>query len=114
MSPDQTCDVLVAGSGAGGLATAVTAALHGLDVLVAEKAPVFGGTTAWSGGWLWIPRNPLAVRAGIVEDIAEPRRYLQHELGNGFDAAKVDAFLHAGPRMVSFFEQRTAVRFIPG
>ena len=110
----ETYDVLVAGSGASGMAAAVTAALHGLSVLLVEKEPVFGGTTAWSGGWLWIPRNPLAVRAGIVEDPSEPRRYLQHELGNGFDAAKVDAFLETGPRMVAFFEARTAVRFIPG
>ena len=45
------CDVLVIGSGAGGLSAAVTAAFHGMKVIVAEKADVFGGTTAWSGGW---------------------------------------------------------------
>ena len=45
----RSCDVLVIGSGAGGLATAVTAAALGLEVIVAEKEPVFGGTTAWSG-----------------------------------------------------------------
>jgi glycine/D-amino acid oxidase-like deaminating enzyme len=37
-------------------------------VTVAEKEPVLGGTTAWSGGWMWTPRNPLAQRAGILED----------------------------------------------
>lgn len=111
---DGACDVLVIGSGAGGLTAAVTAALHGLRVVVAEKEPVFGGTTAWSGGWLWIPRNRHAVAAGIIEDVAVPRTYLQHELGNGFDAAKVDAFLEEGPRMVAFLEDRTELRFIPG
>ncbi len=55
------CDLLVAGSGAGGLSAAVTAAALGFDVIVVEKAPVYGGTTAWSDGWMWIPRNPLAV-----------------------------------------------------
>lgn len=110
----MACDVLVIGSGAGGLSAAVTAAARGLNVMVAEKEPQFGGTTAWSGGWLWIPRNPLAVRAGIVEDPEAPRAYLRHELGNRFDAAKVDAFLDAGPRMVSFFERETEVQFLPG
>ena len=64
----ETCDLLVIGSGAGGLSAAVTAAFHGLKVIVVEKEPVFGGTTAWSGGWMWVPRNPLARRAGIDED----------------------------------------------
>ncbi|MBP2228748.1 succinate dehydrogenase/fumarate reductase flavoprotein subunit [Azospirillum agricola] len=108
------CDVLVVGSGAGGLSVAVTAAWHGLDVLVAEKAPKLGGTTAWSGGWLWIPRNPLAEAAGIREDVEEPRRYLRAILGNRYDAGRIDAFLENGPRMVSFFEENTAVRFVAG
>jgi len=108
------CDVLVAGSGAGGLSAAVTAATLGLNVIVVEKEPVFGGTTAWSGGWLWIPRNPLAVEAGIVEDIEGPRTYLKHELGEQYDAARVDAFLVHGPRMVEFFRSKTAVAWIDG
>ena len=48
-------DVLVVGTGASGMSTAVTSAHHGLRVLVVEKEPLFGGTTARSGGWLWVP-----------------------------------------------------------
>src|SRR5690606_3471893 len=110
----ETCDVLVIGSGASGLAAAFTAAHHGLDVILAEKAPVFGGTSAWSGGWLWIPRNPLALRAGIDEDPAEPRRYLASELGNRARDPRLEVFLQNGPEMVSFFEQHSAVRWIDG
>ena len=67
------CDVLVVGSGAGGLATAVSSAHRRLNVLVVEKEPVFGGTSARSGGWMWIPNNAPAQRAG-VEDSVEAAR----------------------------------------
>jgi succinate dehydrogenase/fumarate reductase flavoprotein subunit len=108
------CDVLVIGSGASGLAAAVTAAHHGLHVIVAEKASQLGGTSAWSGGWLWIPRNPLAIAEGIVETDDAPERYLRaqthtHELG-----PRQLAFLRHGPEMVAFFQQHTAVQFQSG
>ena len=116
MSPalPQSCDLLVIGSGAGGLAAAVTAAALGLDVVVIEKEGQFGGTTAWSGGWMWIPRNPLARAAGIEEDEETIRTYLRHELGADYDEAFVTTLLEQGPRMVSFFQRETAVDFIDG
>jgi len=108
------CDLLVIGSGASGLAAAVTAAWHGLRVVVVEKEPVFGGATAWSGGWMWVPGNPLAQRAGIHEDPAQPGTYLRNELGARYDAARIDAFLdNCGP-MVAFFEANTTLQFVDG
>lgn len=107
-------DLIVMGSGAAGLSAAVSAAALGLRVIVLEKAEVLGGTTAWSGGWIWAPCNPVAERAGIVEDADLPRRYLQSVLGNRFDPARVDAFLTAAPEMVAFFETRTALIFDGG
>ena len=89
------CDLLVIGSGASGLAAAVTAAHHGLKVVLVENDPVFGGATAWSVGWLWVPGNPLARRAGIHEDPQQPRSYLRHALGPRYDAERV-----ALPRLV--------------
>ena len=71
------CDLLVVGGGAAGLSGAVTAAYHGLKVIVAEKASVLGGATSWSGGWMWAPLNPLSQADGIVEDIDAPRTYLE-------------------------------------
>ncbi len=108
------CDVLVIGSGAAGLSAAVTAAWHGQKVIVVEKDPVFGGATAWSGGWAWVPCNPLACRAGIVEERSAPRTYLEHELGERFNAPLIDAFLEAGPNMVGFFEKHTSLQFADG
>jgi len=108
------CDVLVVGTGAGGLSAAVTAAHLGLDVLLVEKEHHYGGTTARSGGWLWIPCSPTAQREGVQDTKEAARRYLQHETGNHFDAARVDAFLENGPKMVEFMERETAVRFVLG
>jgi succinate dehydrogenase/fumarate reductase flavoprotein subunit len=108
------CDLVVVGSGAAGLSAAVTAAWHGLKVVVVEKDDVFGGASAWSGGWMWAPGNPLARRAGIDEDPQQPRTYLKNELGRRYDPERVDAFLdHCGP-MVSFFETHTSLKFADG
>ena len=110
---DVVCDVLVIGSGAGGLSAAVTARHHGLDVILAEKAPVFGGVTARSGGWIWMPCHPFQQAIGITDSRDEAERYLLHEAGEHYDAERIDAFLTHGPRMVEFFTRETAVRFTP-
>jgi succinate dehydrogenase/fumarate reductase flavoprotein subunit len=113
-APAVQTDVLVIGSGAGGLSAAVTAAYHGLRVVVVEKAEVCGGATAWSGGWAWTPGNPLAKADGVDEDAEQFRTYLRHRLGDRYDAARIDAFLEAVPHMVGFFEGRTRLQFTPG
>jgi len=107
------CDVLVVGSGAGGLSAAVTAAKRGLEVVVAEKAPLFGGTTARSGGWLWIPNHPMQASIGVKDSLDDASTYLLHEAGEHYDPERVNAFLTAGPRMVEFFTRETAVQFDP-
>lgn len=106
-----TCDVLVIGSGAAGMTTAITARHFGADVLVVEKASTFGGTTARSGGWLWVPGNPLASRAGVDDPLEEAKTYIQHEAGNHFDEARVAAFLDNAGAMIGFLEQNSEVKF---
>src|SRR5260370_28389458 len=105
------CDVLVIGSGASGMSAAGTAAAHNLKVLVIEKEPKSGGTTARSGGWLWIPGTSLAKAWGINEDPNLAKTYLRHEAGNSFDAERVDAFVENGPKAVDFFIAQTSLRF---
>ena len=106
-----SCDVLVIGSGASGMTTATTARHFGSDVLVVEKEVVFGGTTARSGGWLWVPLNPLARQAGVSNSLARARNYIQHQAGIISTKARVAAFLeNAGP-MVGFLAANTAVEF---
>ena len=113
-SQNLDCDLLVIGGGAAGLSGAVTAAYHGLKVIVAEKASVLGGATSWSGGWMWVPLNPLSQADGIVEDIDSPRTYLKHALGENYDEPRVEALLDNGRHMVAFFENRTALQFVSG
>lgn len=107
------CDVLVIGAGAGGLSTAISAQHHGLEVMVVEKAAVFGGTTAFSGGVLWIPGSPQARKAGIADSREAVMRYMRAETGAFFDRPAVEAFVDRGPEMVAFFERETALSFIP-
>ncbi len=114
MAPEAECDLLVVGGGAAGLAAAVTAAHHGLRVIVAEKAKFLGGATSWSGGWMWAPLNPLSRAAGIVEDIDAPRTYLKHALGENYDEPRVEALLENSRHMVAFFQERTSLQFVSG
>ena len=104
-------DVVVVGTGASGMSAAVTAAYEGLKVLVVEKAPVYGGTTARSGGWLWIPGTKLAKEQGIQEPAGAARAYLKHEATTHFDGARVDAFIENGPKAIDFFTSKTCVQF---
>ena len=113
ISADLACDVLVIGSGAAGLACAITAKSRGLDVVVIEKEPVFGGTTALSGGVLWVPGNSVSQGFGQKDSREAAERFMQHETGAFYDAAAVKAFLDHGPAMVDFFHQKTAMQFVP-
>lgn len=113
MSKNFECDLIVIGSGAAGLATAITAKKRGLDVVVLEKEPVFGGTTALSGGVLWIPMGPHGRKQNPADTRDAVRTYMMQETGSFYDAASVDAFLDNGPKMVEFFERETEMKFIP-
>jgi succinate dehydrogenase/fumarate reductase flavoprotein subunit len=108
------CDVLIAGSGAAGLTCAIRARQQGLRVLLVEKESHFGGTTARSGGWLWVPGNSHARAEGIADSPDAARQYLEAELGEGFRPQLIDAYLDKAPEMVDFLERETAVRFTLG
>ncbi|HSV78555.1 MAG TPA: FAD-dependent oxidoreductase [Ramlibacter sp.] len=105
------CDVLVVGSGAAGMSAALTARLEGLDVLLVEKAPVFGGTTARSGGWLWIPGSTQAKNAGVVDSPEAVRDYVLGESDGRLDMRRFNAFLRHGPEAVDFLSAKTVVVF---
>lgn len=102
-------DLLVLGSGAGGLTAGLAGAMLGLDVMIVEKSPWIGGTTALSAGSLWVPNTHHSPPG--CDSLDQALLYLRHAVGNGLDEAKARAFLTQGPAMVEFLEQDDALAF---
>ena len=110
---DLTTDFVVVGSG-GGLVGALIAADQGLDVLVLEKRKLVGGSTAMSGGIVWVPNNPLMVAEGVADSYEEGMAYFDDVVGDVGPASsreRRDAFLTAGPEMLRFLQDQ-GVRFL--
>jgi len=104
-----SCDLLVAGSGVGGFTAALRGHALGLEVIMVEKEPVFGGTSAYSAGMPWVPANPIASKNGDSLDKAST--YLHSELGNRFDREKIEAYLINCNEAIAFLEAATSVSF---
>jgi 3-oxosteroid 1-dehydrogenase len=102
-------DVVVLGSGGAGLTAALTAAVNGASVEVYEKAATVGGTTAVSGGIVWIPaHNRIPGRELTVDDAMS---YLRAQSLGAMDENLVETFVHTGPAMLDFVEAHTDLRF---
>ncbi len=108
---DAEFDVIVVGSGAGALTAACRARDLGQEVLVVEKAPAYGGTSASSGGGLWIPNNHLMLAAGVDDSEQDALDYLLALTGEDVDPALVQAYVREGPVMLRYLEQETRVAF---
>jgi len=109
-------EVVVVGSGAAGMTAALAAAHHGLDVVVIEKTGRFGGSTARSGGGVWIPGNEVLRRAGVADTPEQASAYLAHVVDGCVPAARQRALLEHGPAMLGFVRAHTPVDFawVPG
>jgi 3-oxosteroid 1-dehydrogenase len=108
----ETYDVVVLGSGAAGLTAALSAAVEGARVAVLEKAELIGGTTALSGGTIWIPNNQPARDAGIEDSRELGLAYLT-SLSNGMILPELaEALVDGGPELVEFIEKHTELRFL--
>ncbi|KAA1395894.1 3-oxosteroid 1-dehydrogenase [Aeromicrobium ginsengisoli] len=109
---EQTCDVIVVGAGGAGMTAALAAAKHGLDTVVIEKSAYFGGSTARSGGGVWIPGNRALRKAGQVEadDAQQARTYLDSIVGDVVPKERRDTFLDRGPEVIDFLLDNTPVQ----
>lgn len=107
----HSVDLLVVGSGAAGLAAAATAAVRGASVMVLEKTALIGGTSALSGGEIWIPGSRQAREAGMADSPETVETYLRTLMGDSFDAPRTRAFLQAAPEALAWLEQHTHLRY---
>jgi succinate dehydrogenase/fumarate reductase flavoprotein subunit len=104
-------DVVVMGSGAAGLTAALVAAKAGNTVAVLEKADHFGGTTAISGGGIWIPVSPQSKAEGVNDSIEVARNYVLGVVGNRAERALIDAYLGNGPEMIEWLAANSETVF---
>jgi len=109
-------DVIVVGSGAAGMVAALTAAHQGLSAVVIEKAAHFGGSTARSGGGVWIPNNEILKRDGVTDTADAARTYLHTIIGDVVAPERIDTYLDRAPEMLSFVLQNTPLEmcWVPG
>lgn len=111
MEWDREADVVVLGSGGAALTAAIAAHDHGAkDVVILERSGMVGGTTAMSGGMLWIPGNHHQIEAGIEDSDEDVVAYLDSLAPGALDPETLWAFMQGGPEMLRFLEDRTAVR----
>ncbi|MCO5105733.1 MAG: FAD-dependent oxidoreductase [Burkholderiaceae bacterium] len=108
---ERHADVLVFGTGAAGLTAALVAAIEGLDVALFEKSAFAGGTTATSGGSLWVPGAAPILQATPDVDVERARRYLLTELGPWVRQDLLEAFLDASPEAIDYLSRHSEVRF---
>ncbi|MBM9458857.1 3-oxosteroid 1-dehydrogenase [Nocardioides sp. zg-536] len=109
----ESYDVVVVGAGGAGMSAALAAAHQGLDTVLIEKSPYFGGSTARSGGGVWVPGNYALREAGQVADgdLEEAKAYLDAIVGDVVPKVRRDTYLDRGPEVLDFIRAHTPLEF---
>lgn len=109
--PVSHYDVIVVGSGAGAMTSALFAAEQGLSVLVVEKSDKFGGTSAISGGGIWIPNNHYFAAKGGGDSVELALQYLKAATGEHGDDKRLRAYVKHAPQMIRALVDNSHVRY---
>jgi 3-oxosteroid 1-dehydrogenase len=104
-------DVVVLGSGAAGLTAAVRAAADGARVGLFEKADLVGGTSAWSGGTVWLPNSRHEAAAGLADSRPDVVTYLLSLSHGLMERPLIEAYADTAPEVAAWLEDNTAVVF---
>ena len=106
---DKSVDLLIAGSGGGGMVAALAALDSGLEPLVVEKQALIGGATGMSGGMVWLPNNPLMLAEGVPDSHEDGLAYFDDvvgDIGEASSPARREVFLTAGNEMINFLASK--------
>ena len=106
----HTVDVLVVGSGAGAMVTAITAHDGGVSTMLIEKSSTYGGNSARSGGGIWIPTNHLMKAAGIEDNFADALAYVKAEVGDVEPPDRIEAYVKTAPEMLKYLCDHTRLK----
>ncbi len=107
---DHSVDLLIVGSGAGAMATGICAHDRGGNALLIEKTALYGGSSAMSGGSLWIPNNHLMAAAGVNDSPEEALTYLKHITRGAVAEEKLQRYVRTAPEMLRYFSERGRLR----
>lgn len=107
----KNVDLLIMGSGAGAFSAAVTALNNGVSVLMVEKSDLFGGTSAMSGGGIWIPNSKNARKVGAQDSASEAFQYMQAAIGDQVSDARKQAYVHGAPEMLDYLQAHSAMQY---
>ncbi|MCB1614794.1 MAG: FAD-binding protein [Pseudomonadales bacterium] len=112
MEWNHECQVVVVGSGNGGMTAALTSFESGVkDIILIEKSSRYGGSSSLSGGGVWIPCNHYALAAGAKDSKAEALNYLKQTIPDNVPEELLKIYLDKGPEMLEFLHQKTRVRY---
>ena len=109
---DHEVDLLIVGSGAGAMTAGCVAHDRGASVLLIEKGEQYGGSSAMSGGGLWVPCNHIAKEAGVQDNMEDAWKYLHGCVGDGSAVERQRAYLETAPELVRYLTDHTRSEFI--